>query len=237
MPVDPGTTAGRDSRARGTIRGGCVARPSGNGRRRAVRKRSHRRAGRAAAHPAGSRRAAPVPRHLPPEADVRIDRSAEGGAHHRGAARSPTARKSPRRWASSRPTRRSPSIPLSHSYGLGVLLMPLLLQGTAIVLRESFVPHQLPADARQFGARVFPGVPFMFEYFVANPPAGGWPPGAAALISAGAPLAAADRPRVPRALRREDPFVLRHDRNRRHRVRRQRRDRRRAGRRAARCPA
>jgi long-chain acyl-CoA synthetase len=83
------------------------------------------------------------------------------------------------------------SIPLSHSYGLGVLLMPLLLQGTAVVLRDSFVPPQLPADARQFGARILPGVPFMFEYFVSNPPPGGWPSGLRQLISAGAPLAAA----------------------------------------------
>jgi len=79
-------------------------------------------------------------------------------------------------------------IPLSHSYGLGVLLMPLLLQGTAIVLRESFVPHQLPTDARRFNARIFPGVPFMFQYFIANPPVDGWPPSLQRLISAGAPL-------------------------------------------------
>ena len=31
-------------------------------------------------------------------------------------------------------------IPLSHSYGLGVVLMPLLLQGTAIVLRDVVRP-------------------------------------------------------------------------------------------------
>lgn len=80
------------------------------------------------------------------------------------------------------------AIPLSHSYGLGCLIMPLLTQGTALVLRESFVPHQLPTDARRFGAHVFPGVPFMFEYFLANPPADGWPPGLRRLISAGAPL-------------------------------------------------
>lgn len=80
------------------------------------------------------------------------------------------------------------AIPLSHSYGLGCLTMPLLMQGTALVLRESFVPHQLPADAQRFGARVFPGVPFMFEYFLANPPAGGWPSCLQRLISAGAPL-------------------------------------------------
>src|SRR6185295_16756956 len=78
---------------------------------------------------------------------------------------------------------------LSHSYGLGVLLMPLLLQGTAIVLRDSFVPPQLVDDARHSGARVLPGVPFMFQYFVTNPPPGGWPPRLQWLISAGAPLA------------------------------------------------
>ena len=88
------------------------------------------------------------------------------------------------------------AIPLSHSYGLGILMMPLLMQGTALVLRDSFVPHQLPADARRFGARVFPGVPFMFEYFLANPPAGGWPPGLQRLISAGR-AARSRRPSAP----------------------------------------
>jgi acyl-CoA synthetase (AMP-forming)/AMP-acid ligase II len=67
-------------------------------------------------------------------------------------------------------------------------MMPLLMQGTAIVLRESFVPHQLPADARRFGARLFPGVPFMFDYFLANSPVGGWPASLQRLMSAGAPL-------------------------------------------------
>ena len=83
------------------------------------------------------------------------------------------------------------AIPVSHSYGLGNLMVPLLLQGTAFVLRDSFVPHQLPADARRFDARVFPGVPFMFEFFLTNAPPGGWPPSLQLLISAGAPLAPA----------------------------------------------
>ena len=80
------------------------------------------------------------------------------------------------------------AIPLSHSYGLSSLMMPLLLQGTAFVLRESFVPHQLPSDARKFGARHFPGVPFMFQYFIDHPPAGGWPSCLIYLVSAGARL-------------------------------------------------
>ena len=81
-------------------------------------------------------------------------------------------------------------IPLSHSYGLSVLALPLLLQGTPIVLRESFVPDQIVADARAYGARVFPGVPFMFDHFLGQPPAGGWPVTLRHLISAGARLPA-----------------------------------------------
>ncbi|MCA1585185.1 MAG: acyl--CoA ligase [Acidobacteria bacterium] len=79
-------------------------------------------------------------------------------------------------------------IPLSHAYGVGNLLMPLLLQGTPCVLRESFVPPQLVADARHYGARIFPGVPFMFEHFVEHPPEEGWPRSLGRLIAAGAPL-------------------------------------------------
>ena len=80
------------------------------------------------------------------------------------------------------------AIPISHSYGLGNLLMPLLLQGTPVVLREAFVPQQLHADATIYNARVFPGVPYMFAHFANNPDAIAWPRGLEALISAGAPL-------------------------------------------------
>ena len=83
------------------------------------------------------------------------------------------------------------AIPMSHSYGLGNLLLPLLLQGTACVLRDGFVPQLVPADAERFGARIFPAVPFMFEYFLEHPPAGGWPRALGRLISAGAPLSPA----------------------------------------------
>ena len=37
-------------------------------------------------------------------------------------------------------------IPLSHSYALGNIVMPLLLQGTAVALRQSFNPSQFMAD-------------------------------------------------------------------------------------------
>ena len=79
-------------------------------------------------------------------------------------------------------------IPLSHAYGFGNLVMPLLLQGTPIVLRESFVPQQLAADARRYGARVFHGVPFMYRHYLEHPPVDGWPSTLTMLVSAGARL-------------------------------------------------
>ena len=80
------------------------------------------------------------------------------------------------------------ALPLSHAYGLGNVLLPVLIQGTAVILREGFVPHALPADARTYGADVFEGVPFMFDHFAAAPPTGGWPPRLRILVSAGARL-------------------------------------------------
>jgi long-chain acyl-CoA synthetase len=82
------------------------------------------------------------------------------------------------------------AIPLSHAYGIGNIVVPLFTQGTPIIMRDAFVPQRLPEDARRFGARVFPGVPFMFDHFVKNPPAGEWPAGLSNLMSAGAPLEA-----------------------------------------------
>jgi long-chain acyl-CoA synthetase len=79
-------------------------------------------------------------------------------------------------------------IPISHAYGLGNLVMPLLLHGTPIVLREAFIPQQLHADATTYGARVFHGVPFMFGHFAKNPDAIAWPRMLETLVSAGTPL-------------------------------------------------
>jgi long-chain acyl-CoA synthetase len=79
-------------------------------------------------------------------------------------------------------------IPLSHSYGFGNLVMPLLLQGTAIILRDSFVPSQVLLDAHGFQARVFAGVPYMFNFLSANTSVDGWPASLRLLISAGARL-------------------------------------------------
>lgn len=79
-------------------------------------------------------------------------------------------------------------IPLSHAYGFGNLIMPLLLQGSGMVIRESFAPLQLLADARRFETRVFHGVPFMYQHYVTHPPPEAWPPSLTLLVSAGARL-------------------------------------------------
>jgi acyl-CoA synthetase (AMP-forming)/AMP-acid ligase II len=86
-------------------------------------------------------------------------------------------------------------IPLSHAYGFGNLVLPLLLQGSAIVLRNTFIPEMVIADALRYRARIMPGVPFMFHHYVTHPPPEGWPAVLSCLISAGARLA----PEVVRA--------------------------------------
>jgi acyl-CoA synthetase (AMP-forming)/AMP-acid ligase II len=80
------------------------------------------------------------------------------------------------------------AIPLSHAYGIGNLLLPLLVQGTAIVLRDTFVPQRFLADAAACRARIFPGVPFMFDHFRDHGSPAAWPRGLDRLISAGARL-------------------------------------------------
>lgn len=80
--------------------------------------------------------------------------------------------------------------PLSHAYGHGNLVIPVLLQGTAIIRRESFVPNKVVDDARMYGGRAFPGVPFMFDHLAAHLPDGAWPATLGTLLSAGAPLSA-----------------------------------------------
>jgi len=55
-------------------------------------------------------------------------------------------------------------IPLSHSYGFSNLLLPLLWQGTPLLLRPQFVPTQVAPDIATAGLETFAGVPFMFDH-------------------------------------------------------------------------
>ena len=76
-------------------------------------------------------------------------------------------------------------IPLSHSYAIGNVVMPLLWQGTRVALRQ-FNPAQFVHDVAESGATVFPGVPFMFERIKSLEPIARLPPSLRLLITAGA---------------------------------------------------
>jgi hypothetical protein len=128
--------------------------------------------------------------------------------------------------------RRDPGVALS---ALGNIVAPLLLQGTAVVLRDAFVPTQILDDAVRVGARLFAGVPFMFDRLVALVRDGWpWPATLQTMISAGAPSIGPRRgpsPATPAA----DPLALRDERDGRHRLRHRSRSRRRGGDGAARA--
>jgi acyl-coenzyme A synthetase/AMP-(fatty) acid ligase len=83
-------------------------------------------------------------------------------------------------------------IPLGHSYGLGNLVMPLILQGTAVVCAGSHTPRQLLEWIERHAVTVFPAVPALLRV-LATLPAGGEKGVLASLrtvISAGAVLPA-----------------------------------------------
>jgi acyl-CoA synthetase (AMP-forming)/AMP-acid ligase II len=61
-------------------------------------------------------------------------------------------------------TRQLGVIPLSHSYGFSNLLLPLLWQGSPLLLRPQFVPTQIVPDLQAGGLDTFAGVPFMFDH-------------------------------------------------------------------------
>ncbi len=82
-------------------------------------------------------------------------------------------------------------IPFGHSYGLGNLVMPLLIQGTAVVCAGSYVPRQLLGWVRRHRATVFPGVPALFRVLATVPRGQGGLSPLRTAISAGAPLAPA----------------------------------------------
>lgn len=79
------------------------------------------------------------------------------------------------------------AIPLGHSYGLGNLVMPLILQGTAMVCAAEYLPRQLVDWIGQYRVTVFPGVPALFRVLAALPPGPALAPLRTA-ISAGAML-------------------------------------------------
>ncbi len=84
-------------------------------------------------------------------------------------------------------TRQLGVIPLSHSYGFSNLVLPLLWQGSPLLLQPGFVPTQVAANATAFGAETWAGVPYMFEH-VARHVTTPFPPTIRTVIAAGARL-------------------------------------------------
>jgi acyl-CoA synthetase (AMP-forming)/AMP-acid ligase II len=80
-------------------------------------------------------------------------------------------------------------IPLGHSYGLGNLVMPLLLQGTAVVCAPTFVPRQVLQWIERYKVTVLPTVPAILRA-LAQLEGAVKPPSLRLVISAGAPLSA-----------------------------------------------
>ncbi len=79
-------------------------------------------------------------------------------------------------------------IPFGHSYGLGNLIIPLLVQGTAIITAASPLPNALAADCARWQPTVFPAVPTLLRALTLVEAA---PTALASLrliLSAGAPL-------------------------------------------------
>jgi long-chain acyl-CoA synthetase len=80
------------------------------------------------------------------------------------------------------------AIPMSHSYGFSNLVTPLLLQGTAVVVSNDYLPQSLLDLANRWRCTVAPLIPMVFEHLTAA--AHGEFETVRTFISAGAPLAA-----------------------------------------------
>jgi acyl-CoA synthetase (AMP-forming)/AMP-acid ligase II len=82
------------------------------------------------------------------------------------------------------------AIPFGHSYGLGNLVLPLILQGTGVVAAKEYVPRQLLGWLEKYHVTVLPLVPALARILAEMP---GTDPlaGVRKIISAGAVLSPA----------------------------------------------
>lgn len=81
------------------------------------------------------------------------------------------------------------AIPFSHSYGFSNLVMPLLVQGTAVVVSNDYLPQPLLELANRHRCTVAPLIPMVFAHLAST--AHGEFETVRTFISAGAPLPAA----------------------------------------------
>ncbi|HTO02551.1 MAG TPA: class I adenylate-forming enzyme family protein [Opitutus sp.] len=79
-------------------------------------------------------------------------------------------------------------IPWGHSYGLGNLVMPLLLQGTAVVSGTAPLPHAIAAVIGQTKPTIFPAVPALLRALADSTATAAQLASLRTVISAGAPL-------------------------------------------------
>ena len=111
------------------------------------------------------------------------------------------------------------TVPMAHSYGMGNLLLPLLLEGSPVVLRDRFVHAQWASDVTTFGITTFPAVPFIYDYLRRA--------GSAAAPLVGIRLAdhcrradgLSDARIFQTRIRRQDSLPVRHQRNGKHLLR------------------
>lgn len=88
-----------------------------------------------------------------------------------------------------RPTdRHLVTIPLGHSYALGNLVLPLILQGATLVCAESPWPHALKATVARHAVTVLPLVPPLVRGLASLPDEDSLPDSVRLVISAGGPL-------------------------------------------------
>jgi long-chain acyl-CoA synthetase len=80
------------------------------------------------------------------------------------------------------------AIPLSHSYGFSNLVMPLIAQGTPVVISNDYLPQSILEFCNRTACTVLPGIPMMFEHLAAMPRGAGTFKSVRTFISAGAPL-------------------------------------------------
>jgi long-chain acyl-CoA synthetase len=80
------------------------------------------------------------------------------------------------------------AIPFSHSYGFSNLVIPLLIQGTAVVVSNEYLPLSLLGLANRHRCAVAPLIPMVFEHLASLPLDDGCFETVRTFVSAGAPL-------------------------------------------------
>src|SRR5206468_2006585 len=80
------------------------------------------------------------------------------------------------------------AIPMSHSYGFSNLVMPLVVQGTAIVISNQYLPQSVIDLCNRYSCSIAPLIPMVFEHLSNLPLDDGMFATARTFLSAGAPL-------------------------------------------------